>query len=205
MQLVSAARPIPPNSLALYDTPKEYFIRYALYAIDLLESRLDAADSSWFPLLGKYNQELSKREEVHNQLRETCRKASETLHTAREAKDAKVGDNVPKVLTKLWKEAEPALNDEAALLDSIGPKVLQEDLVTIEEEDKLRRLALMKKDGHLWCATYLMRCLTAEERQHFPPGVPGIAKSAMLAAGNWQFSREFQFAPSFTTPAENDV
>ncbi|KAF5241938.1 hypothetical protein FANTH_8898 [Fusarium anthophilum] len=193
------------NSSAVDLSTKEYFIRYTLYAIGLLESRLDAADSSWFPLLSKYNQELDKREEVHNQLRQTCRKATDTLYMAREAKDANFGDNVSKVLTRLWNEVEPALGDEAALLNSIGPKVLQEDLSIIEEEDKIRRLALMKKDGHLWCATYLMRCLTVEERQQFPPGVPGIAKSAMLAAGNWKFSREFQFAPSFTTPTENNI
>ncbi|SCV57109.1 uncharacterized protein FFB14_14971 [Fusarium fujikuroi] len=184
---------------------REYFVRYALYAIGLLESRLDAADNSWFPLLSKYNQKLDKRGEVHNQLRQTCRQATDTLHKAREAKDANFGDNVSKLLIKLWNEVEPTFNDEAALLNSIGPKVLQEDLSIIEEEDKIRRLAMMKKDGHLWCATYLLRCLTVEERQQFPPGVPNIAKSAMLVAGNWKFSREFQFAPSFTTPAENSI
>ncbi|KAG9499233.1 hypothetical protein J7337_010052 [Fusarium musae] len=184
---------------------KEYFIRYALYTISLLESRLDAADNSWFPLLSKYDEELDKREEVHSQLRQTCHKASEILKIARESKDAQFRDNVPKVLTKLWKEVEPTFDAEAALLNGIGPKVLQEDLGCIEEEDKISRLALMKKDGHLWCATYLMRSLTVEERQQFPPGVPYIAKSAMLAAGNCKFSREFQFAPSFTSSTENNV
>ncbi|KAF4341596.1 sterigmatocystin 8-O-methyltransferase [Fusarium beomiforme] len=160
---------------------QDYFIRYALYAIGLLESRLDAADNSWFPLLSKYNQELEKRETAHNRVRQTCYLASETLHMALDSKDARFGDIVPKVLAKLCEEVEPVFNDEAALLNNIGPKVSREDLYSLEKEDKERRLGLMKKDGHLWCATYLMRSLTAEEREQFPPGVPDMAKTAILA------------------------
>jgi hypothetical protein len=168
---------------------KASFIRYASYAIELLDSRLDATEESWFPLLSKYNQEFGERAKAHEDLRQTSQWARETLHMVKDSKSADLRDDMPKALAKLWEEFEPIFNAEAALLNKIWPEVSREDMNRLEEEDKKRRLALMKKDGHLWCATYMMRSLTAEEREQFPPGVPNMAKSAMLMAGNWKFSK----------------
>lgn len=193
---------------------RAYFIRYASFAIELLESRLDATDQSWFPLLSKYDQEVGGRAKAHEDLRRASKLARDSLREAKYSEAASPGDNVSKALAALWSELEPVLTAETALLSKIEPRVSQEDTEKLEEEFKKRRLGMMKKDGHLWCATYLMRSLTAEEREHFPPGVPSMAKSVMLMTGNWQFSRlvviaaydfcghplifprrEFQFAP----------
>jgi hypothetical protein len=193
-------------------TTRAYFTRYASYAIDLLESRLDAAEQSWFPRLSEYDQELSERTKSYEHLRQTCRSTREALNEANSDKAAGMQGRVTEALRTLWDELEPVLTAETTLLSKIGPRVSTEDVEQLEEEDKKRRVGMMKKDGHLWCATYLMRCLSAEEREQFPPGVPNMAKSAMLMAGNWQFSRsvattqdlqhpiltstrEFQFAP----------
>lgn len=176
---------------------RPYFTRYASYALELLESRLDATEKSWFPVLSKYDGDFGERAKAHYpQLREATRRARETLLPQQQG-DSKTTaavaggeeDRVPKVLAALWGELEPVLRGEQALLGKVGASVSAEDRSALEEEDKRRRLALMKKDGHLWCAAYTMRSLTPKERESFPPGVPGLAKSAMLTAGNWQFSR----------------
>lgn len=173
---------VTPSTLA-------YFIRYALYTTEFLESRIDATEKSWFPLLTKYDHDLSKRSEEHRHLRQTSLRARETLERVKSSKNANLGEDVPKVLAELWEELKQVFDTDRALLDKVGSKVSSEDMDRIEQEEKSRRLGMMKKDGHLWCATYLMRSLTAKEREQFPPGVPNMAKSAMMMAGNWQFSR----------------
>ncbi|KIN06901.1 hypothetical protein OIDMADRAFT_15951 [Oidiodendron maius Zn] len=168
---------------------RSYFIRYASYTIEFLESRLDATEQSWLPLLSKYDRDLSARAEVYKHLRQSSQRTHETLNLANTSKSEQLGENIPKVLTELWKELEPVFDTDVVLLNKIRAKVSSEDIMKIEEEEKRRRLGMMKTNGHLWCATYLMRSLTPEEREQFPPGVPNMAKSAMLIAGNWQFSR----------------
>lgn len=168
---------------------KASFIRYASYAIELLDSRLDTSDKSWFPFLNKYNQELSELVKAHEDLRQTSQWARATLNTVRESKSVDLGDDVLKLLGKLWEKFERILDTETALLNKVWSKASREDVNRLEEEDKKRRLALMKKYGHLWCATYMMRSLTSGEREHFPPGIPDMAKSTILIAGSWKFSK----------------
>ncbi|KAH8807448.1 hypothetical protein F5884DRAFT_857028 [Xylogone sp. PMI_703] len=175
---------------------RRWFIRYASYTIDFLDSRLEATERSWLPLLSKYDQELSSRAQVYQQLRQSSERARQTLKRAdASSSDADLKEAVPKQLSELWQELKPVFDADGAIFNRISSKASPEDVEKLEDEEKKRRLAMMKKDGHLWCATYLMRSLTPEEREIFPPGVPNMAKSAMLMAGNWQFSREFKFAP----------
>jgi hypothetical protein len=107
----------------------------------------------------------------------------------RESKSVDLGDDMLKPLGKLWEEFEPILDTETTLLNKVWSEVSREDVNRLEEEDKKRRLALMKKHGHLWCATYMMRSLTSEERERFPPSIPNMAKSTILMAGSWKFSK----------------
>ena len=168
---------------------RPYFVRYASFAIELLQSRLDATEKTWFPLLSKYDIKLGERCGAHEALRRTAKQALETLRQEGSSNNKNFEADLSQVLTTLSRELEPVITTETALLEKIGPNIVREDIGKLEEEDKKRRLGLMKKDGHLWCATYLMRSLTAEERGKFLPGIPNVAKSAMLMAGNWQFSR----------------
>lgn len=189
-----------------------YFIRYASYTAEYLEARIDAAETSWFLLLTKYDVDTGSQMSAHKHLRETSERTRQTLGAAQASKGVALGAEVPKALGELLQEVKQVFAVDESLLDRVRPKISDDDIDTIENKEKTRRIGMMKKDGHLWCATYFMRSLTTRERELFPPGVPGMAKSAMMMAGNWQFSRlvmilliwnvifiichrEFQFAP----------
>lgn len=147
-------------------------------------------DDIWSPAFAKYDTRFNDQTQVHEGLRNKTVSMKKALDAAEGEPDQEfLWHAVSDAFRDLHGEINPIYDKEEAMSNELGHRVPIEAVRELEKKQEQRRKASVKKYGHLWCATYLLRSMKPQERAIFPPGLPKLVASGMMSGGAMHYRR----------------